>query len=243
MQVDWKAISAQVYENLCEGRVSEAFRLADQAAAEAELDPWLSDHLRLISGELYNTHKDIDGYIALSAERMKRLQTAIENASVEKHDAIVAAIGGTNYNLASNTWPGWDEPGISIAPEHLGIGMVASQRCLHVRQKYPDIAFRYTVSMAHWVVGAHLLAASRCDEAAAQFAKATEACPQLSSERLMANGYLALSQLLAHPYDRACIAHYDAALDSLKAATGDGDAIFYRDQILVARRVLGSEGS
>jgi hypothetical protein len=61
------------------------------------------------------------------------------------------------YNLGSYTWPGWDEPGIKIQPEDLVLGFQAAKLNLRLGEDLARGA--EPMSRAHWLVGAHALAA------------------------------------------------------------------------------------
>src|SRR4051812_49214197 len=68
-------------------------------------------------------------------------------------EEILGVVKGMAYNLASFTWPGWNE--VAVSDEQMVIGRDAAKLNLDMATKLnrpPD-----KVAMAHWLLGAHAL--------------------------------------------------------------------------------------
>lgn len=74
------------------------------------------------------------------------------------------------YNLASFTWPGWDEPGIKLSPADILTGLDAAKLNVRLANELnkPNIA----KSRAHWMLGAHWMAQHELDKARHHFYRA-----------------------------------------------------------------------
>jgi hypothetical protein len=88
---------------------------------------------------------------------------------VEATDAALATqlrgvAKGLMFDLASFTWPGWDEPGIPITPADLAVGLDAARGNLRLAHELNkgDLP----LSRAHWMLAGHQLCAK--DYAAAR---------------------------------------------------------------------------
>jgi hypothetical protein len=137
------------------------------------------------------------------------------------------------YNLASFTWPGWDEPGVTIDPADMARGLDAAR--LNVRLSMELGKSFDKVRSAAWLLGAHLLAAGRLEEAAFQFRYAVPGPNE--KDHALFKGYALLADLLMEgPAGPASMvwAEYLAALD----AVPDEQAKFAREQLATAHRVF-----
>jgi hypothetical protein len=103
------------------------------------------------------------------------------------------------YDIGSFCWPGWDEPGITIDGDVLAFGAEAAalNLALAVQLNRPPLAH----SMAHWLVGAHELAAGRRAEAAASFERSRAIAVDAgdSASELLAVAYAAIAR--GEPWD------------------------------------------
>jgi hypothetical protein len=93
------------------------------------------------------------------------------------------------YNLASFTWPGWDEPGIDIRTSDLAAGFAAARLNLRLAEELdrgPE-----PMANAYFILGAHSLAAPDYDAAAAHFLRFGEIAREAGLEELalLADGY------------------------------------------------------
>lgn len=183
----------------------------------------------------YWEHGDVTLVTAIAYAGAGRLLAIAEDADDpdEAHEAKTA-VRGLMYDLASFSWPGWDEPGVTITPEARAGGLSAARACLALTAELgmEDLA----TSRAHWIVGAHLLVASNPAEAGQQFALAGRAADRAGAdaEVSLATGFGALADLAA-----GVAGAEDALTDALgELRTADGGDMFVQ-QVQTARRVLG----
>jgi hypothetical protein len=139
-----------------------------------------------------------------------------------------------SYNVGSFTWPGWGDP---VGEAERAAGEDAAR--LSLRLVIALAEGDSSLSVAHWLVGAHHLAAGRADAARASFTaaggKAREAGDEAGAR--MNTAYLALTDVLLGPAGDAAEKTLADALAAL-AAEGSEDAAFYADQVRAARRAL-----
>jgi len=107
------------------------------------------------------------------------------------------------YNLASFTWPGWDEPGITISDSDQKAGLAAAQ--LHyelVQSLTPD---PQTSGRAAWIVGAQLLTAHDYTAARNKFDESSQHHKSANNqaEQLLSQSFAQLAACLESPDDDA----------------------------------------
>jgi len=140
------------------------------------------------------------------------------------------------YNLAADTWPGWDEPGIVITASELDAGLDAARVNLRLTLELgrgPQVE-----SKAHWLLGAHWLARGELDSAGAAFSRAAE-CARLAEkvdEERMCAGYGALVGTLRG--DAAARAELERIVQDLKADGASDEAKFFAEQLTTALAVF-----
>jgi hypothetical protein len=220
----WNDVAGRALELLRNGRDEEAWAAIDEAAGGLETRwPAPAAGFREVGRELYWTHQAVPEFVRLQREQIRRLE-----AEPGPESAVVVRLVGVLYDLASFTWPGW---GKDVRPEDVEVGAEAADRCLRLREDpaYADLQFTVTPGMAHWVVGAHALAAGNFGKARAQLA--------LSGDETLARGYLGLVNLVEAGDGR----ELEAVLGDL-AAKDDEDSAFYHDQLVAAAGVLGRTG-
>jgi hypothetical protein len=220
----WNDVTSRVLDLLRDGRDDEAWAAIDGAAGGLETRwPPPSAGFREVGRELYWTHRALPEYVRLQLKQIRRLE-----AEPGPERTVVVRLVGALYDLASFTWPGW---GNDVRAEDVEIGSDAADRSLHLREDsaYADLQFTITQGMAHWIVGAHALAAGNFERARAHLA--------LSGDETLARGYLGLVDL-AEAGDGSAL---DAVLGEL-AARDDEDSAFYHDQLVAASGALGRTG-
>ncbi len=131
------------------------------------------------------------------------------------------AVKGICYNMASFTWPGWDEPGIGIGPAELEVGLEAARMNLDLARDLGrgDLA----EARALWMLACHHLARGDHAEALGRFDLSIEAYRKTdeSNERLMCRGFRQITRILAG--DETARGELDAILEKL-VASGEGAA-------------------
>jgi hypothetical protein len=140
------------------------------------------------------------------------------------------------YNLASFTWPGWDEPGILIGATAVAVGLDAAKLNLRLAEALNkgDIP----LSRGHWMLGAQYLAANDGEKARRHFdegARFAEAAGS-TAEIWLCFGFTALTRVVAAPEDAAARADLDHIKSRLAEMEGGKD---FLKQIETAERVIG----
>jgi hypothetical protein len=192
---------------------------------------------------LYRQNKDVQQMIDAGCRGSK---FALDHAArIESDDPETAArlmdIAKTiSFNVGANTWPGWGDDGVEISPCQRNAGIEAATLSLRLVNELN--LGPHQRGAAHWLVGAHHIAA-RCPEAA--LASLDEAAKAFASagdgpSEMMAGGYGALARKLCPETWAAASAELDQVLQRL-GQEGSKAATFYQRQIAVADQILCAE--
>ena len=141
------------------------------------------------------------------------------------------------YNLASFTWPGWEENGITVTEAQMQIGLEAAQDNLRVAQKLKKAPL--SCSRAYWMLAAQELAARQYDNARQNFARAEALArkdERAEGEALLAAGFVLVVGLLQAPGNQTLKARLEEIKQTLRPM--DHGKIFIA-QIVDALRVFG----
>lgn len=141
------------------------------------------------------------------------------------------------YNLASFTWPGWNEEGIVISPSDLLVGLDAARLNLRLAiqlKKGPVPLFN-----AYWVLGAQYLAAAQYDEAILAFASAKKKTDEANdnASKLMNLGYIGMAKIMEGSQKVEGEKQLDEAIEELKKLNTE-DAQFYINQLKTSLEVF-----
>jgi hypothetical protein len=174
--------------------------------------------------------KAIDYCLTQAVEAGKRQDPSLETELRGRAKEI-------SYNLGSYTWPGWAEPGIQIGPADMAAGFEAARLNLRLGEQLkrgPE-----PMSRAHWLLGAHALAAGKHSDAVEHFQLSAQLAGVAGnrSEELLAQGYRALTLIAG----KAARADGEAELKRVKDALRVGnpkEGQFWIDQLETASRVL-----
>lgn len=141
---------------------------------------------------------------------------------------------GLYYDLASFTWPGWDEPGITISPGELEIGQDAARANLRLAHelKKGDLP----LSRGFWMLAGHEMCTGEFDAARQSYHNAVRHAHAAGSkpEQLLAEGFVRLTELL-DAKTTGPDAELDSILDRLKPLENGPDFV---QQIETARAVF-----
>lgn len=142
-----------------------------------------------------------------------------------------------SYNIASFTWPGWDEPGITIGDQELDIGLGAARTNLRLARELH--AGPLAEGRALWMLGCHLLARRDHAAALARFEAAVAAFQDASKpdEELLALGFQQLTRLLGGEPAAAT-----AMRDTLGRLRQLEHGAVFAGQIETAHRCFGEPG-
>jgi hypothetical protein len=188
--------------------------------------------------DLYTEAKDVSRMVAVSRAGIAHGLSRSENAS-DRNTAtsLRKSAKAIAYNLASYTWPGWNEPGIVISAEDRAHGMEAARLNLRLAEELTDQP--RPKAAAHWAVGAHELAAGQYTQAQASFdrAKHEAGMAHETAMELMLEGYELMAQVLAKPDDAGARRKFDDVVDELKDE-GSEQARGYAQQLETAAKAL-----
>lgn len=183
--------------------------------------------------------------------KLKDLPAAIEFGQAGAHFALFSAIRAEAsdhdlahqlrsaakslyYDLASFTWPGWDEPGIKISAGDLAIGLDAARANLRLAHelKKGDLP----LSRAFWMLAGHEMCTRDYDAARQSYHNAARHAHAAGSkpDELLAAGFVRLTELLEED-----IAGEDAELKAILTRLEPlQDGSMFVQQITTARRVF-----
>jgi hypothetical protein len=176
--------------------------------------------------------KDLAAFVRLSQAGIHyELTMAQLGADAKDIDALRSAAKTLAYDLAAETWPGWGEGALPSTKAQQAIGRDAAKLNLRLARELKKGAMRE--SLAHWMLGAHELAAGDHERAKASFlasAKKAQAAGKMGIA-LSATGFLAITRIAAGEDEagRKLLAVVKADLGQ-RAAEGDEDAAFYASQ-------------
>jgi len=183
--------------------------------------------------DLYNKEKNLGWMVPIAnagisycLERSKEL--AEKNAELSAKLKTVAK--GMSFNLASFTWPGWDEKGITVTETDLAAGLAAAKLNLKLVEALGKDPAQ--LSNSYWSLGAHHIArntAKDYDEAIEAFESAVEQARAANSKdgEFMNTGYAAMARILKGDQAQA---DFDASIKALKEM-GTDDANFFAQQL------------
>ena len=188
--------------------------------------------------DLYWKQHDLPAVVAIGRAGILYClgQSLLDGTSPESIDRLRSTAKGLAYDVGSFTWPGWEEPGINPTPEDLAAGRECARLNLRLAIELKKPADR--VSMAHWLVGAHALANSDADLAAAEFQLSIEALIDVSETspvKLYNRGCLAVAGMCGG--DGAAEAAF-ADITSKLASLADDDSKSYLTQLQSAHRLF-----
>ena len=141
------------------------------------------------------------------------------------------------YNLASFTWPGWNEKGIHISQSDLDVGLDAAKLNLRLARELKRGTM--PLSMAHWVLGAQYMAAGKYDKAIKSFVSSrnkARAGKNRMSEWL-ADGYIGVAKIVRGRQKISGKRQLDKAMEGLKKIKTE-DSKFYIRQLKTALKVF-----
>lgn len=142
-----------------------------------------------------------------------------------------------SFNLASFTWPGWAEEGITITDEDLDAGLEAAKLNLKLVEELGGDPGQ--LSNSHWSIGAHYLAREDYQNAVSSFENAQFEAHRvgIKDSELMNAGYLAMARILSGEDVRG---DFDRAVKALNNL-GTDDAKFYAQQLEDVLKIFSSE--
>jgi hypothetical protein len=192
-----------------------------------------------LANHLYWKEKDLPAAIAIGRAG---IQFALLNThALNATDASLAAklrsaAKGMAFNLASFTWPGWDEPAIAITLADLAIGLDAAK--LNLRLAIELNKGDLPLSRAHWMRAAHHLTLRQYPQAVDGFATAAEYAIKAASaaDEFLCKAFECLANLAQRPSDAVLLTELSKTREKLRPLeNGPG----FIAQITTVARVIG----
>jgi hypothetical protein len=218
-------------------RARDAYALAERIQSGRDARAAAERYAELVR-DLYWKAKDVAAAVAVGRAGIYfALGKAIDIAGHDP-DAALALRGVAKqmaYNVASFAWPGWNEPGVTIADADRLAGYDAARLNLRLAVELKRDASK--TSMAHWMLAAHHLSGGAAQLAVESFgqAKADAERAGEAAQALMCDGYAALAQSVATPDDDvAARDRFERAVSRLRQL-GNEDATLFADQLGTVR--------
>ncbi len=161
----------------------------------------------------------------------------IAKDDVEKVVQLKTTAKIISYNLASYTWPGWDEKGISISQSDLLVGLDAAK--LNLRLAFELKKGAVPLSMAYWVLGAQYLALANYDEAIKAFISSKEKAEEGNNKMndLLASGYIGVTKIIQGSQKVEGEKELDKAIKEFKKLNTK-DSEFYIEQLKTVLKIF-----
>lgn len=120
--------------------------------------------------DAYWVEKDLHLATGIGYAGVSRLLAAAADASEEAAFGLRSSAKAILYNLASFTWIGWGEPGVTVTENEAAAGLAAARMntALAVQLDKGPLA----ESRGHWMIAAHLLTSGAATDAIAEFERA-----------------------------------------------------------------------
>lgn len=142
-----------------------------------------------------------------------------------------------SYNLASFTWPGWDEKDIVISQHDLTAGLDAAKLHLRLVNELKEEPMRF--SIAYWVLGAQYMAAGEHDKAIDAFVSSMERAKEANDKEseLLALGYIGVIKIVQGEKKAEGQKQLDEAIEGFNKLNTE-DSNFFIEQLKTALQVF-----
>lgn len=216
---------------------SEIARLLEEqdsyAAVQYLLQQGSPEEVLRLTGDvaqwLYGERKDVVGMIAISRAGIQFGLAEAERSAGEDGAKLRGAAKALSFNLASNTWPGWNDEGIELTVSDRRVGLDAAKLNLRLAKELQrdDLP----LCNAYWILGAQQLADGRLEPAQASFATAADHARGAGRPdyELMSRGYAAMTEVLAAP-NSGVHRTFDECVAGLRKLDTD-DSRFFAEQL------------
>jgi hypothetical protein len=229
------SLFASVTDAFHQSGITAAIQVAE---SEPDLAPEMYKRFQL---DLYWKLKNLPAVVAVSEAGIRYCFAAAEKTNdTERQTSFRGTAKVLAANLASFTWPGWNEPDITITQADLDCGLRAAELNVQLADSLnrPDKAR----ASALWTLGAQQLAARDYPAAVAAFSSAERLAAGTGDVdlRLMLVGYNRLSELVSKPSETI----RDAFIRTLRklGERGTEEAVEYLNQLAVALKVFANAG-
>ncbi len=216
---------------------SDSYRAISYINNLSEPDSVAGIYSRLVD-DFYWKEKNLPHVISISRAGIQYCLTKSDELKVS--DPILAReikkkARIISYNLASFTWPGWDEKGIIISHSDILIGLDAARLNLRLVKELNEDDEK--LSVAYRGIGAQLIAVQKYNKAIEAFESSKEHA-RLAGDKmgeLLANGYIGITMIIAG--DTAGNELLGHAIKELEKLNNE-DAKFFIEQFNTALNVF-----
>lgn len=190
--------------------------------------------------DLYWQEKALSDVVIIGRAGIQYCLTKAQDLA-ESDSAGAAQLKGTAkaiaYNLASYTWPGWDEKGIVISQADLIAGLDAAK--LNLRLAIELNKGPKPLSMAYWALGAQYLTLGEYEEAVSAFDSSKEEAREGKdrASELLALGYIGVTRIAEGTKKSKGEKQLDEAVSGLEKLKTE-DAKFFADQLRTVLKVF-----
>jgi hypothetical protein len=152
-----------------------------------------------VTRDLYRNLHDLPAFVTVSRQGIDYMlwkASELDPTDSALAEEMRGAAKTLAYNLASNTWPGWNEPEIRITASEMDAGMEAAR--LNLRLGIELKRGAEPMFNAHWIIGALELARGRHAEAIRSYEQARQIAIEatLRSCALLASGSIAIAKIV-----------------------------------------------
>ena len=227
--------------------VQEAFRSGDRFAipalvADAAGDAETVARYMDIERALYWEGRDLPAAVFVAEQAIAYCLTRAALASSESPALaaqLTAAAGRIAYNLASSTWPGWDEADIEITSQQRELGWASARLALSVSEDLD--AGPAALANGNWMVGAHQLAAGEFPDAVRSFERAALLARGVEDRgmELTSAGFAALAEIADDRSSDDALERLDDIRQQIERDVSD--PVFWTGQLDTAARVFLGE--
>lgn len=218
---------------------SDTFKAIEFVNSQGEPQMVAKKYSNLVKDLYWKEHAISDVVTIARAGIQYCLTTAHELAKYDSEGALqlkrMARV--ISYNLASFTWPGWDEKDIVISQSDLLAGLDAAKLNLRLVNELKEEPIRF--SIAYWVLGAQYVAAGENDKAIDAFVSSMERAKEANDKEseLLALGYIGVIKIVQGEKKAEGQKQLDEAIEGLNKLNTE-DAKFFIDQLKTALKVF-----
>jgi hypothetical protein len=190
-------------------------------------------------GRLYWEEKDLVGVVAMGRAGIQYgLGASAEAESINPEAAkeICLKVRALAFNVASYTWPGWDEAGIEPNATDVTLGYDAAKVVVRLVEEMEAESIKF--ARGFWMLGAHQLAAGKSERAEQSFSVSARYADESSSksEYLLAQAFRILAKAQLEPP----AANLSNEMEGIGAVlAGEENGVDFINQVETAARVFG----
>lgn len=192
-----------------------------------------------VVGRLYWEDKDLAGVVAMGRAGIQYgLAASAEAEPIDPEAAkeIRMKVRALAFNVASYTWPGWEETGIEPNPTDVVLGYDAAKAAVRLVEELEAEPIMF--ARAFWMLGAHQLSAGKSARAEQSFSRSAQYADESSakSENLLARAFGILASSQSGPTD----ANLAEEMEGIKVGlAGEEHGADFINQVDTAARIFG----